>query len=429
VALLNVVDPDSIQTLIHHTFSTIKQNWINFDTATQIRAREVVADLIETYNTSILEHVDMLPSLNGIELLQKFESDIRSHKQRLDSSVMLEAFAKRCKDENSTVVRQALEELEPFLDKCQRLLHESASGQQPMPIIGQLCRSLLDASIRFKELHVDISDLCAKCLGIIGCIDSNRVETVREMHGILVLSNFDSLPEVLEFIAHMLETVLVDAFRSAPTGKAQSYLAYVIQELLNFSGITEAVNKRSKASPAKPAYVRWCKILESVQSTLTPYLNSKYRLTNAVVATDILGFPEDGEAPPHATWLRTLVFSLLHRGKGHNAESIFPVISRVIPGHDLAIASFMLPFAIQNVVVGGTNDEIDFIKREMNAILVHPIEHLTQTEAENVKQCSEVSLTLAVEDPLLIIEECLPGPGLSFPLAPGKEQAHHCLRE
>ena len=420
-ALLNVVDPESIQTLIHHTFSIIKQNWYTFDTSTQTRASEVVKGLIEKHNASIVAHVDMLPSLGGIDLLQKFESEIQAHKTRLELSVQLQAFAKRCKDENATVVRQALQELEPFLDKCQTVLQESASGHNPMPIIGQLCRSLLDASIRFKENYGEIIDLCAKCLGIIGCIDSNRVETVREKHGILVLSNFDSLPEVVEFVAHMLETVIVDAFRSAPTGKAQSYLAYVMQELLKFSGITEAVTKRAKASPPKVAYARWQKIPESIQSTLTPYLNSKYRLTNPIIPTDLLGFPNDVDAPAHASWIRTLVFTLLHRGKGHNAQAIFPVISRVIPGHDLAIATFMLPFVIQNVVVGGTVDEIDFIKKELNSVLIHPIENLPASEAENIKQCSEVSSSMAMFDQLLIIAECFSSARLPLPLASGEE--------
>jgi serine/threonine-protein kinase ATR len=394
VELLNSVDKKKVGELIHHTFSIVAHKWNSFDLQTQNQARLVLEGMLEGHWAEILENVAILTDLSDIKELQHIGGVIYGEKQGLDLHVHLHAFAQRCKDDHIIVVRHALQELKNYLEEFQESIHENATGAQPLPAISELYRSLLDVIIRFKEQDELIVGLSTECIGILGCVDPNQVDTVREKRSVLVLSNFDDVPEVVDFIAHMLETVLVEAFRSAPNGRQQSYFAFVMQELLKLSGIRDALTQRARSSPPKAALARWSKIPESIQNTLTPYLNSKYSLTNASAAPALVPFPLSGTPPNHASWLRRFVFHLLHRAKGPIAERMFPVISRVIHSHDLSVASFMLPFAIQNVVAGGEGFEIDFIKEELSCILNFDLSGLSDDDVQNIKLCSEVSFLL-----------------------------------
>lgn len=366
------------------------QNWSSFSPTTQKAAHDTVADLLKAHNPLIRDRIDMLPSLKGIDLLQKFDSEIERLKIAIDPMYRMDAFIRRCQDENADVVHQSLKELVLFLDKNQRLIHDSAISQQPSNLISQLYRALLEASIKFKEGHTDVLDLCGQCLGILGSIDPNKIESIRVKKEVLMLSNFDKATEVIDFVAFMLETVLVPAFHSATSGKSQTYLAYVMQELLKFCGFRQAVLSRQRPFESNQAYQRWIQIPESVRSTLTPYLNSKYFFVNPSNTSEKPTFPLFCSDMNQGSWIRSLVFSLLLRANGENALMIFPVLSRVIWGHDIAISVFLLPFVIQNVIVGGTEVDFKDVENEIQSVLLHDISKLSQHEIDNVKQCSEV---------------------------------------
>jgi serine/threonine-protein kinase ATR len=254
-----------------------------------------------------------------------------------------------------------------------------------------LSRALLDAIIRFKESHNEILLLSGECLGIIGCIDPNRVDSMRVRRDIMMLSNFEKADEVISFVAYMLETVIAEAFHAASTGRAQTYLAYVMQELLKFCGFRQAVMLRPKSSQSSPTFQRWSLIPEAVRSTLTPYFNTKYVIVHASMPADGNDFPIFKSSLKHGTWLRKLVFILLHRGNGENAQMVFPVLSRVIWGHDITIPSFLLPFVVLNVVVGGSDDESKDILTEFLEVLSSDMDEALPFQREDIKQCSEVN--------------------------------------
>lgn len=381
---------DDIESLIDHTFAIIVQNWEAFSHQSQCRARDTIADLLKNHNTLIRDRIDMIPSLGNIPLLSKFEGEINRFKAAIDPTVRFEAFGRRISDENFAIVNQALLELIPFLDTHQRIIHESAVSQQPHALIAKLSRALLDAIVRFKESHSKILLLSGECLGIIGCIDPNRVDSTRERRDIMMLSNFEKADEVISFVAYLLETVIAKAFHSASTGKSQTYLAYVMQELLKFCGFRQAVVLRPKSSQSSPTLQRWSLIPEAVRSTLTPYFNTKYVIVHAAMPTDGNDFPIFNSSLKHGTWLRKLVFILLHRAQGENAQMIFPVLSRVIWGHDITIPSFLLPFVVLNVAVGGSDDDSGDILTEFLEVLSYDMDDASSSEREDIKLCSEV---------------------------------------
>ncbi|KAF2813925.1 protein kinase rad3 [Mytilinidion resinicola] len=389
-ALLTVVDEEDIESLIDQTFAIIAQNWNFFGEESQMKAYDTVGNLIKTHSTLLRDRIDCVPSLASIPLMSKYDAEINRFKSKVELGNHFDTFSQRCRDENAVVVTRALEELIPFLEANQIFLHESAISQKPTRVLSQLTRSILDACNRFTEEHFDITILCARCLGLIGCLDPHRVEAVREKREILVLSNFERAIEVVDFTAFLLERILVKVFHSATNARVQGFLAYVMQELLKFCGFNEIATHRPRSSQPTPTYRRWVEIPESVRSTLTPFLSSRYMIRSNLPQTPALQtYPLFTEDSNHADWLRTFVFDLLQRGKGDNAKMIFPVLARIIRGHDLSIASFILPFAALNVIVGGTDQETSDVSQELLTVLKTEIVEGDHAGAENIKQCSE----------------------------------------
>ena len=387
--LVSVANEDEVQPLITQTFAVIAHHWTSFSAETQKRAYDTVDGLIKSHNVVLRENIQLLPALNGIEVLQKFEAEITRFKKILEPMLHFQAFAVRLMDENSVIVQRALIDLGPYLELHQVVLHDSAVSQQPSPIIGQLSRALLDAVIRFKEHDATIPELAARCLGAIGSIDPNKVDELREKHDILMLSNFEKAEEVINFVVDMLERVLVEAFHSAPSGRVQTYLAYAMQELLKFCGFRQVLYK-ARSSQSNPLYMRWLRIPESVRSTLTPFFNTRYALVHASEPAGMDSFPILKPGMTHGTWLRTFAFNLLHQATTENTQMVFPVLSRIIWGHDIAIPTFLLPYVVLNIVVDGDDHHTAAIKAEFLAVLSIDLDALDEASANEVKQCSEV---------------------------------------
>lgn len=387
--LLETVEEEEAETLVEHTFAMIVQAWESFSDDTRLRAYNLISTLIKKFNGLLKDKILNLPSLGSIPMLSKFESEIAKFKTGAPLTAHFEAFSQRCSDENKVVVEQALLELLPFLESNQNFIHASVMTTQPNAVIPLLTRSLLDASTRFLEVSPRISSLCAECLGIIGCMDPNRIEATRTKHEVMVLSNFDRLDETVGFVAHLLEHVLVKAFHSAVNGKMQNYLAYAMQELLKHCDFKSAV-QRPRSSQTGPQFERWAAMSDSARSTLMPYFNSRYLFARSTESSIRKEYPIFKPSMTHANWLRTFVSDLLERGKGDNAKIFFPVLSRIIRGHDLSIPSFLLPFTVLNVILGGTEEEVENIQSELYSIVSYHLAEFTPEEAENIKQCSEV---------------------------------------
>jgi serine/threonine-protein kinase ATR len=393
--LLWVLDKDNLMLVIDQTFALIVQYWPYFTDNTQAEASQALETLRQKHNKLLQDRIGFLPSLSSIPMLSKLEGEIARLKAKEDPVIHLTIFSKRCDDENSVVVRQALLELVPFLETNQSLIHQSAISQKPLPALAMLSRSLLDICVRFTDDDGDIPGLCARCLGLIGGLDPYRVETVREKKRILVLSNFLKATEVLKFAGFMLEEVIIKVFQATSNTKAQGYLAYLMQSLCKFSGFgPEFASAKEKSSPSTPSYQIWFAMDDSVRTALTPFLNSRYTIRYPISGkTNIqtVKYPIFGSGVSHATWLRNLTYDLLVRAKEHNAQQIFSCIAEVLRHQDLSIDTFIVPYAVVNAIIDGDEETFNNIGREMLTILEADTQGNDHLEAMNIKQCSEVS--------------------------------------
>lgn len=401
-ALLSTLGAEEIVLVVDQTFALIVEHWSLFSEETQLRANKTIVDLTQKYEPELRARIEYLPSLASIPMLSKTEGQLVRFKAMVDTVKIFHSFSIRCKDQNAVVVRQALKELVPFLDSNQKILHQPLIGQKPLPVLEALTRSLLDASIRFSEDHRDIPTLCAQCLGIIGGLDPYRVESVREKKRVLMLSNFSRRDEDIDFVALLLEQVLVKVFLSTTNAKAQGWIAYVMQEMLRHCGFSAHAQSQTQARPrssqTSTEAQRWNEIPEPVRNVLTPFLQSRYSVNlNPGVQYQVPKYPIFSRSTSHGTWLQTFVYDLLQQGQGVNVEMVFPVLARVIRGYDLSIATFILPFAALNVIVSDNDQNMENVGQELLTVLQTEIRSPEQSIASYIKQCSEVRTLICVE--------------------------------
>ena len=387
--MITTLGEDDIASLVDPTFAIIIQHWDSFLINIQEQAYDMVSYLLQSHSSLICDIVHTLPSLAPVPLMSKFEEELGRLRAGMDVRHRYQAFSQRCRNENATVVLRALIELAEYLPENQGFLHETTNSEQPDPVVGQLAQSILDTSVLFNSTYPEISALCAKCMGLVGCLDPTRIGAVREKKEMLVLSNFVRDDEINDFIIFFLREVLVKAFLAATNSRSQGFLAYAMQELLSISDIKESVRPRARDAPFDANYGRWVSLPESVRTTIMPFTNSKYFVTAGVLQPPST-YPLYDASMSHGQWLRTFTFDLLKRRLGDGkAQTIFSVLSRVIRFQDISISNFLLPFACLNVVINGSDREKLEIGRELFLVL-HEILPGQRHSKDNVILCSQV---------------------------------------
>ena len=357
----------------------------------------MISQLIKSHSGLIRDIVNTIPSLSSISLMVKFENELGNLRAQMDTRHQYQAFVQRCQNENVTVVTRALIELKAYLSTHQSFLHAAAISEQPDPIIGQLIRSVLNACVRFSESNSTIANLCASCLGLIGCLDPTRIEATRENKDKLVLSNFDDADETIDFILFLIQEVLVKVFLSATDTKAQGLLAFSIQELLKFCNLDTSLTNRSHDVQVSESYRKWVALPESVRNILTPFLKSKYTVLPGTEPPNCV-YPLYTSSHTYSTWLRTFIYNLLRNGCGDNASRLFNICKRLArKEQDISISTFLLPFAALNVIVGGTENLKIGIRNELLVILSQQLPENNQMARENLILCSQVGHSVDID--------------------------------
>lgn len=394
---------DDILSLIDPTFAIIVQYWSSLASLSQTKAYDMISELLRTHATSVREQVHTIPSLSSIPLMAKFDSEISNLKLQMAPRHQLQALIQRSNHENLTVVLRALVELEVFLQEHQGFLNESSISEHPDPVVSKLARTLLDIPIRYSESEDGIVILSARCLGLLGCLDPTRIEAPRENQELLVLSNFQEAKETVDFVIFFLQEVLVKAFLSATNPRAQGFLAYAMQELLKFCGLNDP-----HISHTDTTYFRWVGLSESVRNTLTPFLKSKYVITAAAVQPEVK-YPIYRPGMGHGSWLRTFVYDLLRKGHGDNITELFQILSRIIRTQDTPISTFLLPYAVLNMIISGVQREQLAVAEELLMVLSHPLPEGDVAARNGLLQCSQVcNLSRICSTRLITLIECVP---------------------
>lgn len=394
--MLRYLEDEDVETMLESTFSIIIQHWQTFDQATQIRAEGTLQYLYKSRGRLLRNMIVSLPSLSVFPKLADVERKIGSLRTPTDVGNGFQIFCRRLAHEDPGVVAQSLVELKAYLQVNQSFLQASAVSEQPDVVVGQLVRSVLDTCVKYNEWQNEIAVLSAECLGLIGCLDPNRVESVKERREMVVVSNFHDQKESTEFVLHILEEAIVPAFLSAKDPSLQGFLAYVMQELLercNFKSVVGGVLKNGEGQVAPSLYLRWLCLPVGVQETLTPFLTSMYSLAPMDMPKYEYPIFRPETMPPHKlynAWLRGFTLDLLQKPFHLCTELIFPPLCRAIRIKDVSVASFILPYLVLHVIIDGTDKHREEIGSELLSILEYDVSLDASIRREDMKSCIEV---------------------------------------
>ncbi|KAI1460108.1 phosphatidyl inositol 3-kinase [Annulohypoxylon moriforme] len=377
---------EDVEALIETTFFLISHYWSSLDEETQKLSRDLIESLLDKEGPVLEATISKLPSFSHINYLSDIEGKLSKLRQPVDSRTAFSLLAERVSHENDGVVLLALRELASYLQRQQGYLQASAVSEQPDSVVSTLARSLLDCSSKFNGIHGEISDLCIQCLGLVGCLDPNRVETVRAERQIVVKSNFEHSGETTDFVIYLLEEVLVKSFLSATDTKLQGFLSYAMQELLERADIKVAVQMEGTREAA-PIYRKWLSMSVTAREVLIPFLTSRYVVQPMA--------PQQTEYPifrpgktRYANWIRSFTLDLMRKPQAPFAELIFEPLCRVIRIKDLSTAEFLFPYVILHIVVGeDTTDEQRLnVLNELLNVLQHEVpDDASYEERENQK--------------------------------------------
>ncbi|KAF2211034.1 hypothetical protein CERZMDRAFT_43856 [Cercospora zeae-maydis SCOH1-5] len=393
LSLIPLLEADDVALIVDETFVLITSHWEALSLNMQQKTHEMLSQLVKKHNVLLQENIMTLPSLEGIALLSKFASEFERLRSQESVESYCKAFTSRLRDDGDTVVLQSVRELVPYLDSVQDFIHDTAASEHPSPILSDLLCALLDVTVKYSSTNAEAAELCGRALGIIGCLDPNRVDATRRKGHIMVLSNFDKANEVIDWVIALLQDVLVKSFKSVTNAKSQGFLAYTMQELLGFCNFSQVAALRPRASQAPEAAAKWHQMPEHIRTALTPLLTSRYVVTsNSAVIPPDRTYPGFSPDASHSSWLRSITYDLMFRGKGDNAKAIFTLLARIIRAHDLAIARFLFPYAVLNVVIGGTAAEVQNLVEEFMTVLQSSPE--TSNQQEIIRTCSESVFTV-----------------------------------
>ncbi|XMA19178.1 hypothetical protein WAI453_011969 [Rhynchosporium graminicola] len=391
--LRNLGDED-VEAMLESTFSIIIQHWASFDKATQERAEGALQYLLKSRARLIRNMIANLPSLAAFPELVEVERQISKLRVPTDVGNAFQIFRRRLGHENPGVVTQALVELKHFLQDHQSFLQASAISEQPDIIVGQLIRSVLDTCVKNTELQNEIALLSAECIGLIGCIDSNRVESIRERREMVVVSNFHEHGETTDFVLYILQEVIVPSFLSAEDTSLQGYFSYVMQELLdrcNFRTVIGDILRNGQKNSTDNLYLKWLSLSPGVQDVLTPFLSSSFSI--AEMPMPKLNYPifrpERMPSKLYNSWLRSFTLDLLQKPFQFSTNLIFPPLCRAIRIKDVSVASFILPYLVLHVVVDGRESHREEIGRELLAILTYEAPAESESRRQDLKLCIE----------------------------------------
>lgn len=387
------LEDEDVEVLIEPTFFIINHYWVAFDAATRKMAKDLVLAILEQFEPVLRDTIDKLPKLGHIVEFADVEKKLSTLRQPLNSRTTFAVFADRLSHQNSGVVQQALSELTSYLQENQSYLQASAISEQPDVVITTLLRSLLDCAAKYSASQLDIASLCARCVGLVGCLDSNQIETPRKQKSMVILTNFETSDETTDFVLFILEEILVKAFLSTTDTKFQGYLSFAMQEIMDRVEIKASVAmERMNIQDGNRIYRKWLGLPEGVREVLGPFLSSRYILAPAKLPP--VEYPIFRPGRMYGNWMRAFVLDLLQKGQNVHSQLIFEPLTRVIRVKEVSVAEFLLPYLVLHVIVGdsSTEEERDSVIGELVSILQHqPAEDATYMEKEDTKLLCEVS--------------------------------------
>ncbi|OSX59349.1 hypothetical protein POSPLADRAFT_1048687 [Postia placenta MAD-698-R-SB12] len=351
------------------TSAALVTHWNSFSLHGREIAKRCLEFIVVDMGGQLGSQLDEVVDLESIPQLTAIQQSLLALRQDWNTRDKLQKTLERATSESLTVATQALCELKAFLlSNDEEFVRSLASGDVFDPAVNHILSTLFSVAGRDGEGTEPLRLRAFECIGILGAVDPDRIEFGVNDSRMIMLSNFVDDSESVSFALHLIQDIMVNAFRSTSDITYQTHLAYALQELLRFCKFTETlVNPSSTSSISLKVRSRWNSLPKHVLETIIPLLSSKYTLDPRDPVS--IQHPIYPTQDTYREWIQTWAGHLITRVSGANAKAIFQVFSAVIRNKDVTVAHHLLPHLALNVLISGNNDDADGIRSELLAVL------------------------------------------------------------
>ncbi|KAI5476130.1 phosphatidylinositol 3-/4-kinase [Pseudohyphozyma bogoriensis] len=371
---------NEIGPFIASTSASLIRLWPEFSPRERAGVVRIFEYIVVENGEALDKYVRDVADLSGIKDLEKADRRLREIRRGWSVGDRSQFLLDRISSENDVVALQALRELKVLMEANE--MQAFSAGDTFDKSVGPIVQTLLAAAAKENE---QMRNVAFECIGILGALDPDRFELPPGDPPFIVKRNFDSQEESIEFALHLIQDLLIGAYRSTNDTKHQEFLAFTIQELLRFCGFTEELIQR-KDQNQKPADVatlkRWNALPKAVLETCTPLLGGKFTFREAL-ALKAKTYPIYSSTTSYRDWIRTWANDLISKLKGDTVKAIFDAFPPVLHLEDIAVAQHLLPHLVLNALISGDDGDRELVKKEIETVLTDQVTPTHPLSANN----------------------------------------------
>jgi serine/threonine-protein kinase ATR len=209
----------------------------------------------------------------------------------------------------------------------------------------------------------------------------------------IVQNNFEDDTEAKSFALHVIQDVLVDAFRSTSDIKYQGHLVYTIQELLRLCDFTPALVSSDNGTTPVSAWVhnRWNGFPKHVLETVTPLLGGKFKASHKEFSP--LPSPIYPHQKTYREWVQLWTAHLITKASEGMAQNIFGVFRSAVRNKDVGVAHHVLPHLSLDILASENDEDTNGIIQELTAALEDQVASNSLSTPDKKFLSAQVSLT------------------------------------
>ncbi|KIY53078.1 hypothetical protein FISHEDRAFT_34031 [Fistulina hepatica ATCC 64428] len=341
--------------------------WTSFTSTSRALSTSCLEFIVFKASEHVGTALDDFVDVSSIPDLAHISLGLQEIRKNWAPEMHLQRILERSFNDNITVATQSLVELKSFLIQEWSFIGRLLSGDMFDPLIGDILNTLFTAAARDGEGADGLRNLSFECIGILGAVDPDRCDIIVKDTTIIMINNFTDEAESVQFALHLIQDLLVDAFRSTSDIKYQSHLAYSIQELLKFCQFGPGLVSPGHGSLPARVRNRWNKLPRHVLETVTPLLEGRFTLDESV--SHVLQHPVYPSQATYREWIQLWTSHLISRASGARAQQIFGVFRSSVRNKDVVVAHHLLPHLVLNILISGADADVDALRAEILVVL------------------------------------------------------------
>ncbi|KAJ7130974.1 hypothetical protein C8R46DRAFT_1327841 [Mycena filopes] len=387
--------PRDIGPHVGPTSAAFVSAWSTFSPVGRDLANQCMEYIVMNIGPQLGGYLDEVIDLSPIPELDRVRRRLKQLRASWSPKQELQKILDRVWSDNLTVAIQSLGELKNLMLKERKdFVSGLASGDIFDPLVGQILAALFAAACREGDGTDALRLLAFECIGALGAVDPDRFEIGGSGPPMIMLTNFTNEDDSMAFALHLIQDLLVGAFRSTSDIRYQNQLAYCIQELLKFCKFTPAlVATGNNTSVPVKVRNRWSNLPKHVVETVAPLLDGRFAVPPYTTPQDLT----HPIYPCHSTyreWIQWWSIHLITRASGHTAQMIFSVFRQAVRNKDVVVAHHLLPHLVLNILISGDETDAQNIRTELVNVLEDQVDPNSSSNEDKKLLSAQVVFTL-----------------------------------